>query len=237
MTTLVFTRALDIPTPIIDGVRVVRVPLFAYQAIDCTLPSADCIIAISVPAVRLGTPLYLRAHKKVDCPVVAVGAASARALAQFSIKSIVPKIYNSSGVLALDIFNKLPQGACIQLWRGLDGLDTIKHTLQMRGFVVQECNVYRRILPKNAHADFQRMLGIVQQGKSFVLISSDKAWQHWQVLCNAHGVANKRFCYLTLGERISGIVALDIPTTQIHCIDDLTNTTLAHTLGNAYMHA
>jgi uroporphyrinogen-III synthase len=122
----------------------------ARQALQAGLRS-HVLIFTSPAAVRFAGKLAsLDAGRATTC--IAVGAASARALARAGVHdALVPSHADSEGVLALPGLQHL-RGRRVAIIGAAGGRELLAATLRARGAHVDAVHVYRRVAPRwNAH--------------------------------------------------------------------------------------
>lgn len=133
----------------------------------------DAAIFVSVNAVTHGVgPLLLSGYARLSsnsansdpalaesrCPrnVLAVGPATAAALADYQITAVVPDAYSTEGLLASETLCGLGSSARVLIVRGQGGRETLAKALRSRGLQVDELAVYRRVLPRAITAQIAR---------------------------------------------------------------------------------
>jgi uroporphyrinogen-III synthase len=173
--------------------------------------------------------------QKAPSHIIAVGAATAAVLYDASLPTISydvrqPAIANNEGMLAMPEIEQLQAGDKLLVWRGLGGRRLLVDTLQARGIHIDSIAWYERILPADAHINYQQGLktfntadtATLAPPKPIVIISSGTAFEHWtdvvhqaQSLALGSDLALDResaltlsdFSYVVLGERLANIVA------------------------------
>jgi len=108
-----------------------------------TYDQFDFIIFVSANAVRYGT----KENTLPDIPVIAIGPATATALQQHALKDpIIPKRFNSEGILALDKLQNINKKSVL-IFCGSNSRPLLKDTLIKRGAIVTLAECYRRQQP------------------------------------------------------------------------------------------
>jgi len=112
---------------------------------------ADILIFVSANAVQYAFPL-LPEHLPLEIGVAAVGAATARSLADKGLDpTLVPQRMDSEGLLALPALQDI-DGKSIYILRGNGGRELLSRTLRERGAEIHQVEVYRRVLPQRQAA-------------------------------------------------------------------------------------
>ncbi|MDO4250353.1 MAG: uroporphyrinogen-III synthase [Moraxella sp.] len=152
--------------------------------------------------------------------VIAVGAATARALEQLGIWAHTPAVANNEGMLAMREVSCLDIGDRVLFWRGVGGRRLLSDTLCQHGVMVQAIEWYQRIMPPNLLDNISKLTQS-HYSTMAVLISSELAFNHWQYACNALAIKTDAFEYITLGERLAAIVRSGATKPAVHIIDTL----------------
>lgn len=145
------------------GAAVHRAPMMTIQPIPATagsrtqaqqLDQYDVVIVTSVHAAQYGLPLLERYWPQwpVGLTWLAIGAATAAALAAHNIAAVVPTEASSEGLLALPVLAGA-KGLRILLLTGVGGRSLIGQTLAARGAEVVRLESYRRVAPAVGAAD------------------------------------------------------------------------------------
>ena len=126
------------------GYRTLTAPVLGIEplALSAPLPQRiDVAIALSEHAVNhAATELWRRAQQ-----VVAVGAQTARALAQRGYPAALPEVASSEGLLAGPLKGLVEEGSVVALVAGAGGRRVLQEALQQVGATVYEALVYRRV--------------------------------------------------------------------------------------------
>lgn len=177
-----------------------------YQQLDET----QVIVVVSPTAVEIGMRYLQQAGIQLaqlkHIQWIAVGQATAHALAKFDIVSDVPEVENSEGMLELPILKQRENLNKIAFWRGKGGRQFMMQQLQQQGVSILNFVLYRRQCPEGSKTGF---LNIVQKldpnQPTAVLISSEASWQNWLQLCGQSS-SDVQWIYLALGERLTKIL-------------------------------
>jgi len=123
------------------GHEVIVAPVLTIEPTSARSPAAGfrCVIFLSEHAVRHGGDLGFCAGARV----LAVGATTARALAEAGIESEVPAASASEGLIEL-LAHEALEGAAVLIVAGEGGRKTLRDTLIARGARVSEFLCYRR---------------------------------------------------------------------------------------------
>lgn len=111
------------------------------------------VIFISANAVRAGLPHLLKDLRRTGATVMAVGEATAKALAQDEITAVVPSRADSEGLLSLGELTD-SKDRQIVIVKGEGGRALLADTLRQRGAVVTEFICYHRLPADIDAADF-----------------------------------------------------------------------------------
>ena len=129
------------------------------------------LIFISANAVEHAAPHLPR---KLNVPVAAVGAATARALRGIGVAEVLAPggRADSEGLLALPAMQRV-EGRRILIVRGLGGRALLADRLRARGAEVEYAEVYRRAPPDNA--DAQALLREWRERVDVITVTSGEA--------------------------------------------------------------
>lgn len=226
---LIYTRpqADDIPKAHLD-LCVRALPLLALH--PCTLsPNAHhqqdqliqgkyrLLMAVSAHAVHFAMQTLtaaqihtLKQHSdQGTLTVIAVGKKTAQAFLHWGIRAVHPDEQNANneGMLALLAVQSLQKNERVLIWAGVGGRTVFMDTLQARGVIVDKIAHYQRTLPAQLIADGTRVLHDYDTfTRVFVVISSQQAWEHWQLLCQKLSLSLDTFTYITIGERLTAYI-------------------------------
>ena len=137
------------------GWHVVYQPMLVIEPITepATTPTIDAgsvVIFISANAVRAGIPHLARQLKENAPTVIAVGEATAAALALEDITALLPATPDSEGLLALPELESCRERPVL-IVKGEGGRALLAESLKERGAIVSEFICYRRLeAPVNA---------------------------------------------------------------------------------------
>ena len=182
----------------------------ALQQLYQQLEQVQVIVAVSPTAVEIGMRYLQQAgitlERLAHIQWIAVGKTTAQALAKFNIKSDVPEIENSEGMLQLPILRQHPHLSRIAFWRGQGGRQFMMQQLQQRGISILNFVLYHRQCPEISLKRFPDILSRIQPDQpTIVLISSEASWNYWQQLCGQN-LIQTQWVYLVLGERLVKIL-------------------------------
>ncbi len=109
-----------------------------------TLDEFDVVIFVSGHAVRFGMELIDRQWPTRPMPVwVAVGEATARALARYGVAALTPETESSEGILALPQLSSMADQKVL-ICAGVGGRSLLNDELVRRGAKVERLELYRR---------------------------------------------------------------------------------------------
>lgn len=213
-------RASTLTEALVDaGYRVATLPLlelkaepfsFELQQLYQQLEQTQVIVVVSPTAVEVGMRYLQQANidlvQLTHIRWIAVGQATAQALAKFKIESLVPKVESSEGMLDLPILKQQDQLKQIAFWRGLGGRQFMMQQLQQQGVSVLNFVLYRRQCPELSVLKIPTILKNIESHQQVaVLISSEASWNNWQQLTSQNQV-EAEWIYLTLGERLTQLL-------------------------------
>ena len=159
-------RAVNLTQALLEvGHQVINLPLLELVAEPFSghlrelyqqLEQVQVIVVVSPTAVDVGMQ-YLQQQKiSLDqlkhVQWIAVGQATAQALAKFDIDSHIPEVENSEGMLELPILNQQVHLDKVAFWRGLGGRQFMMQQLQQQGVEILNFVLYRRQCPKIGRA-------------------------------------------------------------------------------------
>ena len=135
------------------------------------------VIFVSANAARRGLDVVAGCWPQwpYRLPVYAVGKGTAAVLEDAGLTVILPERADSDGLLALPALGAV-SGQRFLVFRGEGGRELLRETLQARGATVDVLELYRRVLPAAAAAQWQAMTVSPQ----VVILTSPDALQHWQ---------------------------------------------------------
>jgi uroporphyrinogen-III synthase len=114
------------------------------------LSETQIIVVVSPTAVEIGIRYLQRAGLPLQqlkhIQWIAVGNATAQALAKFNIESHVPEVESSEGMLELPILQQQDHLKKIAFWRGLGGRQFMMQQLQQQGVSLLNFVLYRLFL-------------------------------------------------------------------------------------------
>ncbi|QER40810.1 uroporphyrinogen-III synthase [Acinetobacter suaedae] len=182
----------------------------ALQQLYQQLDQVQVIVAVSPTAVDIGMRYLdlagIALHQLTHIRWIAVGQATAKALAQFGIQSDVPAVESSEGMLDLPLLKQQKNLQKIAFWRGLGGRQFMMQQLQQKGVTIANFVLYRRQCPQESFIKFPQLLERMKSDQPVaVLISSEASWQNWLQLC-AQNPCKRTWIYLVLGERLMTIL-------------------------------
>lgn len=174
------------------------------------LSETQIIVVVSPTAVEIGIRYLQRAGLPLQqlkhIQWIAVGNATAQALAKFNIESHVPEVESSEGMLELSILQQQDHLKKIAFWRGLGGRQFMMQQLQQQGVSLLNFVLYRRQCPENSVVHFPKIIAKLKDRQSVVvLISSEASWNYWQQLCHS-SATQVEWIYMVLGSRLAHLV-------------------------------
>ncbi|MBV1883376.1 MAG: uroporphyrinogen-III synthase [Pseudomonadales bacterium] len=138
------------------------------------LDQYQSVIFVSGNAARIGCDLFLDNWPQwpIDINWLAVGSATANAMAEFGLIALVPEAHDSEGLLKLKQLDRV-SGSKILIVQGQGGRPLLAETLQSRGAIVDVAAVYCRQLPSFHSGE---MFSTISQAKiDIVLITSGES--------------------------------------------------------------
>lgn len=154
---------------------------------------------------------------------VAVGQKTAECLATYHIKSAIPEVETSEGMLKLPLLEDLPAQSKIAFWRGEGGRQFMMQQLHQQGMQILNFVLYHRALPLMSRQEIPRLRQLLDHYQYFtVLISSEASWKYWLSLWqdDPHVISSAH--YLVLGERVSQLMQQQFKQTlQLNVLADL----------------
>ena len=196
------------------------------------IKQADIVVVVSPTAVALGLS-YLQ-QLNIDpvnlrCQWVAVGQGTAEVLLRAGIKSIIPRIETSEGMLDLEVFQHATRSLHVMFWRGHGGRQLMLQTLQSQQHQPISINLYSRQLPSQSKLAYQQLLN---QPPDVVLISSGASWQYWLELGQQYQPIMPAYI-LVLGERVYQLIQASLAKqlkTKVILLKDLQPARILHVL-------
>lgn len=184
----------------------------ALMQLYAQLITAQVIVVVSPSAVHYGMTGLKQAGLFIEdlshVQWIAVGAATAHALAQYGVQSHVPEVETSEGMLALPILNQWHTPTCMAFWRGEGGRQFMMESLQAKGVQVLNFVLYRRQCPEQASKILTKnLLRLQQAGRYCMLVTSEASWINWLTLISNHPDVLNRAHFLVLGERLAQLLA------------------------------
>ncbi len=183
-------RALALQTALVDaGATVLSLPLLQIEPLALSTEATQWLLdldrycwvfVVSPTAAELG--LQHAADYWPQWPVavewLAVGESTAQVLRQALISPIVPAEESSEGLLRLPVFQQLKTGDRLLVLRGAGGRNLVRDNLNSLGVRVDYIELYRRCLPVETTAIWQK---IVQQNglPNIVVLTSGESLAHW----------------------------------------------------------
>lgn len=198
------------------GYQVVELPVLELkpepysdqlQQLYRRLPEAEVIVVVSPIAVQVGMQYLQRSQISLQqlahVQWVAVGQTTAKALRLYGIRSTVPEIENSEGMLSLPMFQH-SRLQTVAFWRGHGGRQLMMQQCQAQHVEVLNFVLYDRSCPEQAAARFkQLMLDDQLRQRPFIsLVSSEAGWKNWIALCQNNMDFLNQGHYLVLGDRL-----------------------------------
>ncbi|MCH7316149.1 uroporphyrinogen-III synthase [Acinetobacter sp. ANC 3882] len=180
------------------------------QQLYFALLETQVVVVVSPTAVDIGMRYLQQAGLQLDqlkhIQWVAVGQATAQALAQFNIASVVPEVESSEGMLELPLLKQQMGLTKIAFWRGLGGRQFMMQQLQQHGVEILNFVLYHRQCPEQSFTLFPEIVRKINLNQPVaVLISSEASWNYWQQLRRQHPCAAE-WVYLVLGSRLAQIL-------------------------------
>ncbi len=189
------------------------------------------LIVVSVTAAKIALASLSASERhrlatlsKEKLAVVAVGEATKAYLRGQGLNVVIPKIASNEGMMAMPLLQDLTTLDKVLFWRGVGGRTLLVDYLRNKGITVDAVAWYERTCPQDllvnsaqliARYDFRQVLGLM-------LISSGTAWKHWQQVTKALDYDSRHLTYLTLGARLTALVAPHARTFRLDALDDET---------------
>lgn len=220
---------LEIEPCVLDGQAVqalARLEMGAYRCLVVVSPTA-CEFAFAHLS-QTGLQKIQNLNKNNHLHIIAVGQATATALAQFDLTAKTPLLMSNEGMLQMPEITALKHGDGVLFWRGVGGRTLLSESLKNQGVQVDSIAFYQRICPKNLTQNTTKLLEILpSRDKIVLLISSEMAFYHWRTVADELSIAWQGFQYLALGERLTTLIA---PHAPVMTVDNLDDSTLAERL-------
>ncbi len=201
-------------------IAVTELPLLELMAVPYSielqqlfqqLGRASIIVVVSPTAVEIGMQ-YLRQSgialsTLADVQWIAVGKKTEQVLRQYGIRSHVPEIETSEGMLQLPVLAELAPNAVIAFWRGEGGRQFMMRHLHQQGNEILNFVLYKRQCPPQSAQSIKSLLPhLQQQARYWVLISSEASWLNWLELIDHDIFLINKGIYLVLGPRLARIL-------------------------------
>ena len=227
-------------------VDVVELPLLSIEPMVFTQADAQmmqqlwagdyqALVVVSPSAARMGLAHgadkiqhdFQPQYSQPQCPVIAVGEATAKVLRQAGWQVSCPDSMNNEGMLKMQAIACLHAGQKVLIWRGQGGRRLLVDNLRSRQVIVDSIAWYARRCSMALPEHYQRLCQQLAADASYrpvVLISSGEAFGHWQQVVNSasEGMPTEAkigptfessnyqlndFYYLALGERLSKLLS------------------------------
>lgn len=217
-----------------QGIAVIALPLLTLSACPLSaklmaqfqaLSSAQVIVVVSPMAVQVGMDYMQQMGLSVQAlqhiAWIAVGQTTADALAKYGIKSVIPQVETSEGMLELPVLKQLTTASKIAFWRGEGGRQFMMQQLADAGHQIENMLLYERAYPESSTEIFQQHVPILRQSKqTVVLVSSEASWLNWLNLTASQpnlSIAE----YWVLGERLEQILIKSVKNSKIKVLSSL----------------
>lgn len=199
------------------GFDVVDLPLLALkarpfshqlQSLYSQLQYAQMVVVVSPTAVDIGMQYLQQAGISLaqiqHLQWIAVGKKTAQKLAEFGVRSHIPEVETSEGMLGLPIFKQLKNITQIAFWRGEGGRQFMMQHFENCHIDVLNFVLYERSCPKSSLEQFPSFVAKLGQYDTpyWNCISSEASWNHWLALTQRHDSLVNACHYLVLGERL-----------------------------------
>ena len=172
------------------------------------LLDTQMIVVVSPTAVRIGMQYLQQAgmslQQLVHIQWVAVGKTTAQALAEYGIRSHVPEVETSEGMLNLPLFDTSRGLKKVAFWRGEGGRQFMMQHLQQQDIQILNFVLYQRHCPAETATLFSELMDTLKQQpfSVWVLITSEASWLNWLSLSQQYQL-NLSLChFLVLGQRL-----------------------------------
>lgn len=184
-----------------------------------SLIQSDVIVVVSPTAVDIGMQYLqhvgLDAHALKHIQWIAVGKATATALAAYGVESITPEVETSEGMLSLPIFDRLEGIRGIAFWRGEGGRQFMMQQCVLKDIPIFNFVLYERFCPQQTIEKFSKVSAyllnenVLEKKPYWICISSEASWRNWVMLCDLDNTLLSKCHYLVLGERLYQILIHD----------------------------
>ncbi|WP_180028785.1 uroporphyrinogen-III synthase [Acinetobacter sp. YH16032] len=211
------------------------------------LISAQVIVVVSPTAVEVGMLFLEKSGLKLTdlnhIKWIAVGRKTAEALSRYGVKSLVPDVETSEGMLSLSVLTQNADLKRIAFWRGEGGRQFMMQQCRTAKIEVLNFVLYSRYCPSDAQDKFKHLLEAFNANPQpyAVLISSEASWKNWLSLCKNYPVFMQHGHYLVLANRLYQIVCMYQQTSntkfQITQIADLMPDTILSQLESEHRHS
>ena len=187
------------------------------------LPMAQIVVVVSPTAVRLGMDYLKQSSISLNelnqLQWIAVGDATAQALADYGITAEVPLVETSEGMLQLPILNYLKNGTKIAFWRGEGGRLFMMEQLKQQNMQILNFILYERRCPLLTQQNFPQFISKLAPYSSYImLISSEASWLNWLDLMQDQEQLLSKAHYFVLGERLYQVVS-DYKKNHLACFN------------------
>ena len=203
------------------GFDVIELPVLALEPITFSehlqqqfqqLSHAQIIVVVSPTAVEVGMRYLKQANVLLSelehVQWLAVGKKTALALAEYGIKSLVPEVETSEGMLSLPIFESTTHLKTIAFWRGEGGRQFMMQQCLAQNIEVMNFVLYQRYFPIETTQKFEKMMEVYSaHPEAYVsLVSSEASWKNWLDLCQNYPKFLENGHYFVLGDRLYQIL-------------------------------
>lgn len=206
-----------------NGVAATHFPLLKIETLDNsiieqqlrTLNDVDAIICISGHAAQFGLT-KLKALSVTPAPHLqwfAMGGSTADVLRAHGVFAVAPaQAGTSETLLALSWFAEVSHKR-VMIWKGEGGREHLTQTLRSNGALVNEVELYRRVLPVYAPYALDQVL--IEQTIDIIMLTSGQALTNlWQLAVDKTRVNN--ISVLVPSERVAE-QARALGFTQVFC--------------------
>ena len=210
-------RAEALTSALLDlGIEVIDLPLLKLEtrplSVDLIelykqLVDVSVLVVVSPTAAKIGLKYLRECHIQLDTLAkikwIAVGEKTASTLDKYHIKSNIPEVETSEGMLQLPLLKTLDKGEKIAFWRGEGGRQFMMEYFRQQGMDVLNFILYERYLPQPTINIFEQFtLKLTQEQHYIILISSEASWLNWLSLTKSDDVLLNKGQYLVLGDRL-----------------------------------
>lgn len=194
----------------------------------------QALVVVSPNACRFGVGYYntkqlttLATLSQGTLSVVAVGKATQTCLTQHALHVLTPDVPSNEAMATMPALSRLGVGARVLFWQGVGGRTFLRQALADNGVAVDSVAWYERKCPDDLVNQGILLAKLLKTKRVMMVIACATAWQHWCKLAGTLDIDWRGIIYLTLGNRLTTLVATHA---QAILIDNLTDEHLWRTI-------